>query len=60
MKMNTKEISPYDVWKAKADLVDFYRTDYEKLQVVNRLLLAGLGFCYTTISILVWHICKYL
>jgi hypothetical protein len=60
MKMNTKEISPYDVWKAKADLVDFYRTDYEKLQVVNQLLLTGLGFCVVVISILAWFICKYL
>jgi hypothetical protein len=58
MKMNTKEISPYDVWKAKADLVDFYRTDYEKLQVVNKLLLTALAFSLTTIVILSWFICK--
>ena len=58
MKMSYKVTSPYDVWKAKADLVDFYRTDYEKLQVVNKLLLAALSFSLATIVILSWFICK--
>ena len=58
MKMSDKVTSPYDVWKAKADLVDFYRTDYEKLQVVNKLLLAALSFSLATIVILSWFICK--
>ena len=58
--MKKEEVSPYDIWKAKADLVDFYKTDYDKLMVVNQLLLAGLAFCLITISILVWYVCKYL
>ena len=60
MKMSDKVTSSYDVWKAKADLVDFYRTDYEKLQVVNKLLMAGLVFSLTTTFIVTWYLCKYL
>ncbi len=58
--MTGKEVSPYDIWKAKADLVDFYKQDYERLQVVNKLLMAGLAFSLTTIVILAWYLCKYL
>ena len=58
--MSDKVTSSYDVWKAKADLVDFYRTDYEKLQVVNKLLMAGLVFSLTTTFIVTWYLCKYL
>ena len=58
-RMN-KEVSPYDIWKAKADLVDFYKQDYGRLQVVNKLLMAGLAFSLTTTFIVTWYLCKYL
>ena len=51
---------PYDLWKAKADLVDFYKTEIDRLRVLNQLLLAGLAFSFTVISILGWYLCKYL
>jgi hypothetical protein len=56
----SKEVSPYDLWEAKADLVDFYKQDYERLQVVNKLLMAGLAFSLTTTFIVTWYLCKYL
>ena len=59
LEMN-KEVSPYDIWKAKANLVDFYKQDYERLQVVNKLLMAGLVFSLTTTFIVTWYLCKYL
>jgi hypothetical protein len=58
--MTGKSVNPYDLWKAKADLVDFYKQDYERLQVVNKLLMGGLVFSLTTTFIVTWYLCKYL
>ena len=58
--MTGKSVNPYDIWKAKADLVDFYKQDYERLQVVNKLLMTGLAFSLTTTFIVTWYLCKYL
>jgi hypothetical protein len=55
-----KEVSPYDIWKAKANLVDFYKQDYERLQGLNRLLLACLAFSLSVTIILTGYLCKYL
>jgi hypothetical protein len=60
MAMTGKSVNPYDLWKAKADLVDFYKQDYERLQVVNKLLMGGLVFSLTTTFIVTWYLCKYL
>jgi hypothetical protein len=60
MVMTGKSVNPYDIWKAKADLVDFYRQDYERLQLVNKLLMGGLAFSLTTTFIVTWYLCKYL
>jgi hypothetical protein len=55
-----KSVSPYDIWKATADLVDFYRQANEKLQVANRLLIAGLAFNLIITIITTVYLCKYL
>lgn len=60
MAMTGKEVSPYDIWKAKANLVDFYKQDYERLQGLNRLLLACLAFSLSVTIILAGYLCKYL
>jgi hypothetical protein len=60
MVMTGKSVNPYDIWKAKADLVDFYRQDYERLQGLNRLLLACLAFSLSVTIILTGYLCKYL
>jgi hypothetical protein len=55
-----KSVNPYDIWKAKADTVDFYRQANERLQVANRLLIAGLAFNLIITIITTVYLCKYL
>lgn len=58
--MTGKEVSPYDIWKAKADTVDLYRQANKRLQLANRLLLAGLAFNLSITIITTVYLCKYL
>ena len=58
--MTGKSVNPYDIWKAKADTVDFYRQANDRLKVANRLLLAGLAFNLSITIITTVYLCKYL
>lgn len=52
--------SPYDLWKAKADLVEFYKAETDRVKELNKLLAFTLGFSLVTIISLAGYICKYL
>lgn len=57
----SKDINyPYDIWKAKADLVEFYKAETDRVKELNKLLAFTLGFSLVTIISLVGYICKYL
>lgn len=56
--MASNKVEIVDLWKAKADLLDLYRKDYEHIRKLNYILAFSFGVSLILNSILAYNLWK--